>query len=112
MNKLKTGELFAFCMASGAILKQNVQEYKELSHIGYEIGHIFQIADDIVDIKQDPNSHETFAKKQFINHIGGIDEATTHLKLLSQQAKVAIDKFSQSTAISSLIDYIINFVYK
>ncbi len=110
MNKLKTGELFAFCMASGSILKQNIQEYKELSHIGYEIGHIFQIADDIVDIQEDSNSHETFAKQQFINHLGGVDEAERHLEFLAHQAKDAIDKISKSTEIPSLIDYIISFI--
>ena len=107
MNKLKTGELFAFCMSSGAILKQNVEDCKTLSHIGYDIGYIFQIADDITDITQEPNSHESFAKKEFINHLGGADEAKRHLEIISTQVKNAIAKFSNSTKIPSIIDYII-----
>jgi len=107
MNKLKTGELFAFCMASGAILKQNIDDYKTLSHIGYDIGYIFQIADDITDITQEPNSHESFAKKEFINHLGGTDEAKRHLEVISSQVKSAIAKFSDTGTMNSLIDYII-----
>ncbi len=106
MNKLKTGELFAFCMASGAILKQNIEDHKTLSHIGYDIGYIFQIADDITDITQEPNSHESFAKKEFINHLGGTDEAKRHLEVISTQVKNAIAKFN-STTMPLLIDYII-----
>ena len=108
MNKLKTGELFAFCMASGAILKQNIDDYKTLSHIGYDIGYIFQIADDITDIIQEPNSHESFAKKEFINHLGGTDEAKRHLEVISSQVKSAIAKFSDTGTMNSLIDYIIS----
>ena len=111
MNKLKTGELFAFCMASGAILKQNIEDHKTLSHIGYDIGYIFQIADDITDITQEPNSHESFAKKEFINHLGGTDEAKRHLEVISTQVKNAIAKFN-STTIPSLIDYIITQQYE
>ena len=107
MNKLKTGELFAFCMASGAILKQNIDDYKTLSHIGYDIGYIFQIADDITDITQEPNSHESFAKNEFINHLGGTDEAKRHLEVISSQVKSAIAKFSDTGTMNSLIDYII-----
>lgn len=107
MNKLKTGELFAFCMASGAILKQNIEDYKTLAHIGYDIGYIFQIADDITDIIQEPNSHESFAKKEFINHLGGTDEAKRHLEVISSQVKSAIAKFSDTGTMNSLIDYII-----
>ena len=108
MNKLKTGELFAFCMASGAILKQNIEDYKTLSHIGYDIGYIFQIADDITDITQEPNSHESFAKNEFINHLGGTDEAKEHLEVISSQVKNAISKFSNTGIMTSLIDYIIS----
>jgi len=112
MNKLKTGELFAFCMASGAILKQNIDDYKTLSHIGYDIGYIFQIADDITDITQEPNSHESFAKNEFINHLGGVDEAKRHLEIISSQVKSAIAKFSNTGIMTSLIDYIISRQYE
>ncbi len=108
MNKLKTGELFAFCMASGAILKQNLYDYKDLSHIGYEIGYLFQIADDITDIQDDLDSHETIVKQEFINHLGGIEEAKAHLHIIAKQVKDSITKFSTDTTIIELIDYIIS----
>ncbi len=107
MNKLKTGELFAFCMASGAIFNQNIEDYKSLAHIGYDIGYIFQIADDIIDIAQDPDSHESFAKKAFIDHLGGSQEAKNHLIIIAKQIKHAVAKFSKTEVMPLLIDYII-----
>ncbi len=108
MNKLKTGELFAFCMASGALLKQNIEDYKALAHIGYDIGYIFQIADDIIDIIQEPNSHESFAKKAFIDHLGGSQDAQQHLVVIGSQINNAIAKFATNQTMPSLINYIIS----
>ena len=50
----KTGKLFAFCCeCSGIINRQNFQKRKKLKNIGLDIGLLFQIADDLIDIKGD-----------------------------------------------------------
>ena len=51
MQKKKTGKLFNFCcLSAGIIAKKNKKIKKELSVIGEEIGLLFQLADDFIDI--------------------------------------------------------------
>ena len=52
MQKKKTGKLFSFCLyAVGVLAKKNSKEKKLLSTLGEEIGLLFQLADDFLDIK-------------------------------------------------------------
>jgi len=52
MQKKKTGKLFNFCLyAVGVIANKNVKEKFYLSNLGEEIGLLFQLADDFLDIK-------------------------------------------------------------
>ena len=51
-KKKKTGKLFNFCLyAVGVIANRNNKEKKFLSNLGEEIGLLFQLADDFLDIK-------------------------------------------------------------
>ena len=52
MQKKKTGKLFQFCCLAPAIVSnQNAKTKTEMSAIGDEIGLLFQIADDLLDVK-------------------------------------------------------------
>ena len=52
MQKKKTGKLFEFCCLAPAIIaKKSLKTQKEMSVIGEELGLLFQIADDLLDIK-------------------------------------------------------------
>ena len=52
MQRNKTGKLFNFCCFSvGVVAKRNVKEKKFLSKLGEEIGLLFQLADDFIDVK-------------------------------------------------------------
>ena len=52
MQKKKTGKLFEFCCLAPAIVARKIKKYKrEMSNIGEEIGLLFQIADDLLDLK-------------------------------------------------------------
>ncbi len=52
MQKKKTGKLFGFCLyAVGAIANKNNKEKKNLITLGEQIGLLFQIADDFLDLK-------------------------------------------------------------
>ena len=52
MQKKKTGKLFNFCCyAVGIIAGKKSQELKPLSQLGEDIGLLFQLADDFIDIK-------------------------------------------------------------
>ncbi len=110
MNKLKTGELFALCMSVGAILTQNNQNLQDMKQIGYDIGYIFQLVDDILDVEEDTgkNHSELLAKKTLIEHLGGVDEAKQHLYMIADQSKLRVNKLCKNTDIVELIDYITN----
>ena len=52
MQRKKTGKLFNFCcLSAGIVAKKNSKIKKELSDLGEEIGLLFQLADDFIDIK-------------------------------------------------------------
>jgi len=52
MQKKKTGKLFNFCcLSAGIVAKKDQKTKKELSKLGEEIGLLFQLADDFIDIK-------------------------------------------------------------
>ena len=54
MQKKKTGKLFQFCCLAPAIIAgAKKQTIREMSIIGEELGLLFQIADDLLDIKGD-----------------------------------------------------------
>ena len=54
MEIKKTGKLFSFCCAVPAIIKKkDKKEIKFFENIGYNIGLLFQIADDLIDFKGD-----------------------------------------------------------
>ena len=51
MQRKKTGKLFNFCcLAAGVIAKKKLNEKKYLSRLGEDIGLLFQLADDFIDI--------------------------------------------------------------
>ena len=52
MQRKKTGKLFNFCTTSVAIIaNKNEKEKKSLGLLGEDIGLLFQLADDFLDVK-------------------------------------------------------------
>ena len=52
MQKKKTGKLFEFCCLAPSIVSgKNNKIRKDMRFIGEELGFLFQIADDLLDIK-------------------------------------------------------------
>ena len=52
MQKKKTGKLFNFCLyAVGVVANKSIKEKIFLSNLGEDIGLLFQLADDFLDIK-------------------------------------------------------------
>ena len=52
MQRKKTGKLFNFCLQSVAIVaNKNQNEKKFFGNLGEDIGLLFQLADDLLDIK-------------------------------------------------------------
>ena len=52
MQKKKTGKLFEFCCLAPAIIaNKNTKVQKEMSKVGEELGLLFQVADDLLDVR-------------------------------------------------------------
>ena len=64
MQKKKTGKLFEFCCLAPAIIaKKSIKTQKEMSMVGAELGLLFQIADDLLDIKGNKKNTGKSVKK-------------------------------------------------
>ena len=64
MQRKKTGKLFEFCCLAPAIVaKKNIKTQKEMSKVGEELGLLFQIADDLLDVKGSKKSTGKLVKK-------------------------------------------------
>jgi farnesyl diphosphate synthase len=108
MNKMKTGDLFAFCTATGAILAGKESEIAKWKEIGYDFGSIFQIADDILDFEEDTqNKTQQEIEKNFIVQLGGIELAKKHLILQNKDLQQKIGDISSHLQImATLVDYV------
>ena len=51
MQIKKTGRLFSFCCMAPAIMANNLNNLKKMEKIGEKIGLLFQIVDDLIDLK-------------------------------------------------------------
>ena len=52
MQRKKTGKLFNFCLQSVVIIaKKNEKDKKDFANLGEEVGLLFQLADDFLDLK-------------------------------------------------------------
>ena len=64
MQRKKTGKLFEFCCLAPAIIaKKSIKTQKEMSIVGAELGLLFQIADDLLDIKRNKKNTGKPVKK-------------------------------------------------
>ena len=78
MQRKKTGKLFSFCCyAAGQIGGQNKKENYKLNKIGEDIGLLFQLADDFLDVKgkskytgKTVNKDKKKGKSTIINLVG------------------------------------------
>ena len=95
MQKLKTGEFFAFCSSVCGILSSKYDEIEKQKQFGYLFGKIYQIVDDIKDSDEDGlNSVLNFMSKE-----DAISLAKTLLKETKESTKIS--------DLKDLADYIV-----
>ena len=93
MQRLKTGQLFAFACEAGAILgKASDPQKKALSNYAYDLGLAFQVTDDVLDVEADPddtgkpaNQDEKAGKSTFVSTMGK-EQAKMRAEMLVHQA--------------------------
>ncbi|WP_420565949.1 polyprenyl synthetase family protein [Thalassobaculum sp.] len=103
LQRLKTGEMFAFSSVAGAILgKGSYRSYMALHNFAQEFGLAFQIADDLLDAEGDPEKtgkpvgQDAAAGKATFVSILGAERARAQAHLLIDQAIHALDVFDEA----------------
>lgn len=97
LQRLKTGELFAFSCEAGAILGKAPQQIRSaLKAFAHDIGLAFQITDDLLDAEPQLQGKRRKLgeddKPNFVT-ILGVEKAKLQAKILSDQAIAHLDVF-------------------
>lgn len=93
MQRMKTGQLFAFACEAGAILgKADEPHKKALCNYAYDLGLAFQVTDDVLDVEADPkdtgkpaNQDARANKSTFVSTMGK-EQAKMRAEMLVHQA--------------------------
>ena len=116
MQKKKTGKLFSFCLyAVGVIAKKNNKEKNLLSALGEEIGLLFQLADDFLDIKGSkkivgkPIKKDNKKGKSTLINLLGYKKATIFANNLKKKILLKLEKHGKKAKeLSDIIEFILN----
>ena len=115
MQKKKTGKLFSFCLyAVGALAKKDNKEKKNLSTLGEEIGLLFQLADDFLDIKGSkklvgkPIKKDNKKGKSTLINLLGYKKATIYANNLKKKILLKLKKHGKKAKdLSDIIEFIL-----
>lgn len=116
MQRLKTGELFAYCCSAAAVLAKVPGRARQALHsYAHDLGLAFQMTDDVLDaagstaetgksVRKDAENN----KPNFVS-IMGVDRAKAQAEILANQAKKHLDMFDErADLLRSLSDYAIS----
>lgn len=102
LQRMKTGELFAFSCEAGAILgRADVARRAALHGFAHDMGLAFQIADDLLDIEGQedevgkPLHKDADAGKATFVSILGVERAREQARLLAEQAIGHLEVFEE-----------------
>ena len=115
MQLKKTGKLFGYCSSVPAIIKNsNVKKINNFEAIGFDLGLLFQISDDLIDYKGDSKKVGKKTKKD--NKMGkatlisllGYKKTVIYSEKLRKKIQKKIMKYGQrSKNLSETINYIL-----
>jgi len=116
MQKKKTGKLFSFCFyAVGVLAKKNIKEKKFLSSLGEEIGLLFQLADDFLDVKGSkklvgkPIKKDDKKGKSTLINLIGYEKANNYANNLKKNILLKLKKHGKkANNLSDVIEFILN----
>ena len=116
MQKKKTGKLFSFCLSAVAILaNKNKFEKKIFSEIGEEIGLLFQLADDFLDITSTkklagkPIKKDKKKGKSTLVSLIGFEKANNYANNLRKKILFKLKKYGKkANDLSETIEFILN----
>ena len=114
MQKKKTGKLFEFCCLAPAIISgKNNRIKREMRFIGEELGFLFQISDDLLDIKGSKKSVGKPVKKDKKKGKSTLIKLLGHKKTLEfafMRKKMIINKIKKYGIKSSKLIKITDFI--
>ena len=115
MQLKKTGKLFGYCSSVPAIIKNsNIKKINNFEAIGFDLGLLFQISDDLIDYKGDSIKAGKKTKKD--NKLGkatlisllGYKKTVIYSEKLRKKIQKKIMKYGQrSKNLSETINYIL-----
>ncbi|MGI6038090.1 MAG: polyprenyl synthetase family protein [Limnochordia bacterium] len=116
IHRHKTGDLITISLRAGAMVAgAEGQLLDQLTTYGRELGLLFQITDDILDIEGDaaklgkPVGSDAGAKKATYPRVHGMEAAKAAAQGAARRAKDAIASLGeQAWALNSLVDYILH----
>ena len=116
MEIKKTGKLFSFCCAAPAIIKKKSnQQIKSFENIGANIGLLFQIADDLIDLKGDSKiagkktGKDQKKGKATLISLLGYENAVKYCDKIIFDINKSLKKYgSNSKNIRETLEYILN----
>jgi farnesyl diphosphate synthase len=115
MQKKKTGKLFNFCcFSAGVIANKNSNEKKMLGLIGEDIGLLFQLADDFLDIKGNrklvgkPLKKDSKKGKSTLINLLGYDKTYNYANVLKKNIFIKLKKYgNKANDLKSTIEFIL-----
>ena len=115
MQKKKTGKLFNFCCYSvGVVAERSKKEKKMLSLVGEDIGLLFQLADDFLDITVNkklagkPLKKDNKKGKSTLINLLGYDKAYNYANILKKNIFTKLKKYgNKAEDLTSTIEFIL-----
>ena len=119
MQKMKTGRLFSYsCEATGIIKGLKKNQMKNLNRIGENIGLLFQIKDDILDLTGNKKKMGKPTKRDFKKgksttlSLMGFKKTTQFAKKIRNKLLKDIEKYGRkSNDLRLIINYILDRNY-
>ncbi len=115
MQVKKTGKLFSFCCVAPIIMSGKIEYISKFNKIGNEIGLLFQIADDVIDLQGKTSSVGKKTKKDLkmgkatLTSLLGIDETIKYAYNLKLNIFKTLNTFGRrSDDLKETINYILN----
>lgn len=115
LQRMKTGKLMIFACEAGAILgKSDEPHRKALCNYATDLGHAFQVTDDILDVEgnviemgKPVNSDEKAGKSTFVSTMGK-EQAKARAEMLVAQAKRHLNIFgARADTLRDMADYVL-----
>ena len=115
MQKKKTGKLFNFCcFSAGVIANKSRQEKKMLGLLGEDIGLLFQLADDFLDIRGNrklvgkPLKKDSKKGKSTLINLLGYDKTYNYANVLKKNIFIKLKKYgNKANDLKSTIEFIL-----